>query len=322
MPKKDEHQPHHTAFQTFRRSILRGLALVLPPLLTVVILIWVANTIQRYILVPIERAARTSITWAIADIRPEIPGADPEDQTAQIGEKHFHRTENGQWIPWKVYNSVDSSLLHRDERMPASGGEIYERYVQENFLQREFTIPLAIMVFVLILFLAGRFVNVGMGRILWNTSEREILNRIPVIRNVYSSVKQVTDFLLSEREVQFTRVVAVEYPRKGIWSLGFVTSESMLDIHEAAGEPVLTVLVPTSPMPATGFTISVRKSETLELNITLDQALQFIVSCGVVVPAHQQTGSREVAVEIAEAVARHDAELAEAKSGPSSKLGG
>jgi uncharacterized membrane protein len=73
--------------------------------------------------------------------------------------------------------------------------------------------------------------------------------------------------------------------------MGFVTGESFLDIRNAADEPVLSVLMPTSPMPATGFTISVRKSETIDLNLTIDQAIQFCVSCGVVVPEHQQNKS-------------------------------
>jgi uncharacterized membrane protein len=73
-----------------------------------------------------------------------------------------------------------------------------------------------------------------------------------------------------------------------MWSIGFVTGESMLDIRSSANEPVLSVLMPTSPMPATGFTITVRKSETIDLDLTVDQAIQFVVSCGVVVPLHQQ----------------------------------
>lgn len=65
----------------------------------------------------------------------------------------------------------------------------------------------------------------------------------------------------------------------------------MLDIRRAAGEPVLSVLMPTSPMPATGFTISIPKSETVDLDITIDQAIQYCVSCGVVVPDHQSAKS-------------------------------
>ena len=100
-------------------------------------------------------------------------------------------------------------------------------------------------------------------------------------------MKQVTDFVFTERDIEFTRVVAVQYPREGIWSVGFVTGESMLTMRNVAAEPVLSVLMPTSPMPATGFTITVRKSETIDLDITIDQAIQFVVSCGVVVPTNQ-----------------------------------
>ena len=69
--------------------------------------------------------------------------------------------------------------------------------------------------------------------------------------------------------------------------MGFVTGEGLSSIHDAAGEPVLTVLIPYSPVPITGCTITVRKSECIDLNITFDQACQFIVSCGVVVPPQQ-----------------------------------
>jgi len=160
--------------------------------------------------------------------------------------------------------------------------------VQLRYLKRHVVIPVMVCLFVLLLYLLGKFIAAGIGRYLWSSFESRILSQLPVVRHVYSSVKQVTDFVFSEQDLQYTRVVAVEYPRKGAWSLGFVTGESMLDIRSAANEPVLSILMPTSPMPATGFTITVRKSETIDLNITLDQAFQFIFSCGVVVPPHQQ----------------------------------
>jgi uncharacterized membrane protein len=117
--------------------------------------------------------------------------------------------------------------------------------------------------------------------------ERGIL-RIPLVNKVYGSVKQVTDFAFSEREIEFNRVVAIQYPREGIWSLGFVTGNSMREITEATGEPMLSVLMPTSPMPMTGFTVNVKRSEAIDLNLTVDEAIQFIVSCGVVIPAQQR----------------------------------
>jgi uncharacterized membrane protein len=141
-------------------------------------------------------------------------------------------------------------------------------------------------VFVLLLYLLGKFLAAGIGRVFWNLFERGI-HRLPMVRNVYDSVKQVTDFVFDDREIEYTRVVAVEYPRKGVWSLGFVTGESLADIRSISGEPMLSLMIPSSPMSVTGYTITVAKSETIDLNLTMDQALQFVISCGVVVPAHQ-----------------------------------
>ena len=121
-------------------------------------------------------------------------------------------------------------------------------------------------------------------------SWKRVLVRVPLVRNVYSTVKQVTDFVLSDREVEFQRVVALEYPARRIVDAGFVTGEGMLDCAAEVREPMLTVLVPTSPVPAGGFTVMVtRKSSVIDLNLTIDQAVQFVVSCGVLIPPHQRT---------------------------------
>jgi len=176
-------------------------------------------------------------------------------------------------------------------------------FVERRYLRRYTVIPIFLCVFLMGLYLLGKFLAAGVGRFFWMQFER-VINQLPLVRNVYSSVKQVTDFMFSEREIEYTRVVAVEYPRKGIWSIAMVTGEGMLDIRCAANEPVLSVLVPTSPMPFTGFTVTVKKSETVDLNITIDQAFQFIVSCGVVVPTQQ----------IVEALAERDRTLGSTSS--------
>lgn len=285
-----------SGFYMFRRAVLRGLAIAAPPLLTIVIFIWIFATIQSYILVPIETTARSAIVWFIQDVHRDLPNVAPEASRAEYDSKIYRKTANGQWVPEKVYNFVYDNA--HDQPMPVSGYGVYEQYVQYRWLKRELTIPSLIAICLLALYFTGKFLAGGLGRMIWSASERHVMQRLPIIRNVYGSVKQVTDFLLNEQEIQFTRVVAVEYPRKGMWSLGFVTSESMLDIKDKAGEPVVTILIPTSPMPATGFTINAKKSETIELNISLDQAFQFIVSCGVVVPPQQQTQASPVAGQI------------------------
>jgi uncharacterized membrane protein len=208
------------------------------------------------------------------------------DTVARFGESAYRKLADGRWVLDEHYQQVRQ--LDAASKPPETSAEMYATYVQRKYLQRHVVVPIFLVIFLLTLYLLGKFLAAGMGRFFWVQFER-VISRLPLVRNVYSSVKQVTDFMFSERQIEYTRVVAVEYPRKGIWSLAMVTSESMLDIRSAANEPVLAVLIPTSPMPFTGFTITVKKSETIDLNITMDQAFQFIVSCGVVVPPHQMT---------------------------------
>ncbi|MEM6330707.1 MAG: DUF502 domain-containing protein [Planctomycetota bacterium] len=270
----------------FRRAVLRGLGVLLPPLLTIVIFLWVGNTVVTYMLEPVEQATESFLVWSGSDIRtaetlPEGALRDGLYVEAEGG-------KNAKYVPADVYADVKQRL--GSAPMPDTARGVYQTHVRQKWLQRRFVIPIFLGVLLLALYLLGKFLAAGIGRFFWNRFEL-VIDRVPLVRNVYSSVKQVTDFLFSDPDVgeNFTRVVAVEYPRKGIWTVAFVTGESMLDIESAANEPVMSVLIPTSPMPFTGFTITVKKSESVDLNLTIDQAFQFIVSCGVVVPPQQLT---------------------------------
>jgi uncharacterized membrane protein len=217
------------------------------------------------------------IVTAIWDVGTQRPAA------AHV--KSYQELGSGEWIPRHVYEVVKANP---GPALPQTAQGCYERYVDLAYLQRTMVVPVFLAVFVLVLYLLGKFFGAGIGRWLWSLFEG-LIERLPLIRNVYSSVKQVTDYVFDERRVGFNRVVAVEYPRHGIWAIAFVTGEGILDVRAAANEPVLSLLIPTSPVPGTGFTAMVRKSEILDLNMTVDQAIQYIVSCGVVVPPHQQT---------------------------------
>jgi len=274
------------ALDPFRRAVLRGLAVLLPPLLTIVIFLWVGNTVVNYLLEPMESGARSLLLGHFQGEILEQEQMGPEfvrDGTEETAHRSFVQTKDGRVLPAGIYDFV-----RREVRgpMPGSADEVIKVYVERRFLRRHTVIPVFLCVFLMVLYLLGKFLAAGIGRFFWMQFER-VIHQLPLVRNVYSSVKQVTDFMFSEREIEYTRVVAIEYPRKGIWTLAMVTGESLLDIRCAANEPVLSVLVPTSPMPFTGFTVTVKKSETVDLNITIDQAFQFIVSCGVVVPTHQ-----------------------------------
>lgn len=278
----DKKQP----FRPVRAAIFRGLGVVLPPLLTIAIFFWIGGIVQRYVYRPVTVAAREVILWGTADIRPAEgePQGNPR-KPVQLDGKSYRRVEAGDdrayYIPEDVYDFVREHP--RVESMPQGAKEIYRRYVELRWLQRYDVILVLLCGFVLLLYLLGKFMAAGAGVFVWGPFERGI-TRVPLVRNVYSSVKQVSDFLLSERNIEYSRVVAVEWPRKGVWCIALVTGSSLRDIQAAANEEVLSVLVCTSPMPMTGFTVTVKKSETIDLNISIDQAIQFVVSCGVVVP--------------------------------------
>lgn len=293
--------PKKRPMDPFRRAVLRGFGILLPPLLTIVIFLWVGATVNKYILAPLENGTRWVLLEYGSDIRtagsfPETAfpftadeSDDPakrDNSTASGLEKNYKRTADGKYVPEEVYDHVER--LRDGKVMPASAVEVYSVYHDDMTLRPEYVLPFFGALFILVVYLLGKFLAAGIGRFFWLQFET-LIHRLPVVRNVYSSVKQVTDFLFTDPDLEFTRVVAVEYPRKGIWTVAFVTGESMLDIESAANEPVMSVLIPTSPMPFTGFTITVKKSETVDLNLSIDQAFQFVISCGVVVPPQQLT---------------------------------
>jgi uncharacterized membrane protein len=287
---------------TFRRAVLRGLGVVMPPLLTLVLFIWAWNAIENYVLRPLETGIRYGVVWNFKDIRSVVPpGAILADKQKPMGGFTYNGvvyvpdSTGSRYLPQYVVGYVTENLDRLDpyQPLPATATAYWHRYVELRYLPRTIVVPVFLILFLAVLYFLGRIFTHGLGR--WLLTQFDgFINRLPVVSNVYGSVKQVTDFVFSDREIEFNRVVAIEYPRKGIWSIGFVTGQSMIDISAAANEPVLSVLMPTSPMPMTGFTVTVRKSEALDLNITIDQAIQFVVSCGVVVPAvqQQQTASR------------------------------
>jgi uncharacterized membrane protein len=267
------------AARPFRRAVLRGLAVLCPPLLTVLVIVWAINTTKSYFLEPVTHWTRESVVWCIADVRHEPGNA----KTVEVNGQEYRRLEDGTCIPASVYDVVQRQP---GQPPPVNGDDYYRRYVDLTYLRPYLTIPFFLSVFTLLLYFLGKFMAAGIGRFFVAMFDRTV-SRVPVVRSVYSSIKQVSDFLFSEHELKFTRIVAVEYPSKGIWTMGFVTNESFEEVEEAMREPVLVVLLPYSPIPHTGCTIVVRKSACLDLDITFDQACQFIISCGVVVPHHR-----------------------------------
>ena len=135
----------------------------------------------------------------------------------------------------------------------------------------------------LLLVFTGMLVSNIIGRSLVALWE-DLLNRIPFVRALYSGVKSFSTTILSNQGNSFKKVMLIEYPRKGIWSIGFQTAGDLPLISAHTGEPQVCVFIPTTPNPTSGFIVMVPRSQAIELDMSVDAAMKMIVTLGVVVP--------------------------------------
>jgi uncharacterized membrane protein len=120
----------------------------------------------------------------------------------------------------------------------------------------------------------------------------DLLNRIPLVRSIYSGVKGFTETLVSNKGGSFSKVVLVEYPRKGMWSIGFVTASDLPDINALTGDRQVCVYVPTTPNPTSGLIVYVPAAEVRETNMSVDAAMKMVVTMGIVMPPQNSLAAR------------------------------
>ncbi len=111
-----------------------------------------------------------------------------------------------------------------------------------------------------------------------------LLSRIPIVRSIYSSVKQVSDTVLSPSGQAFRKALLVQYPRSGVWTIGFQTGTPAHEVKAVVSVEMVSVYVPTTPNPTSGFFLMFPRHETIELEMSVDEALKYVVSMGVVAP--------------------------------------
>ncbi|MCY2965935.1 MAG: DUF502 domain-containing protein, partial [Planctomycetota bacterium] len=297
-PKK-----RHQSRASPKYFFIRGLAIILPPVLTLLILIWIGNTLYNYVIAPVNTVVRFAVAHlkygdeirtadSLVEPAPGLPalpewgrnyrvsheldqqlksvygvnplhtrGTVPEEQL--LNERFLHSVyvpigkelDPQNYVPLDDYNLVFKHLRPQPPPTTATGLSMEVAAAREFPTQWHLSL-LALSITILALYFLGRFLTARLGGWFFRWFEW-MLNRVPVVRNVYATVKQLTDFIFSEREVEFNRVVAVEYPRLGAWSLGFLTGDGLRECVNSAGEPLVSVLVPASPMPMGGFTVMV-----------------------------------------------------------------
>lgn len=150
-----------------------------------------------------------------------------------------------------------------------------------------FRIPgLGVVLTAIIVLVTGMIVTNLFGMQLYTIGER-ILQRIPLVRSIYAAVKQVTESMFSSGK-SFRKVVLVEYPRHGMWSLAFQTGSGAEEIRNKTGRDIANVFIPTTPNPTSGFFLMVPQEDVIELDMSVDDGLKLLLSVGVVVPEHRK----------------------------------
>lgn len=309
MPSDQPHIPERSFGKDFKTFFFRGLAILLPTVLTIWVLAFAYQFVNQKIAGPINSGVRAAVIqfteWPqptdndFIDIYEKLPNSrktawrdtlnsqvDAMDKGVPVGapkpsDKLTDTIKDSMRLEWQKSQEdiVFEARLHAFEKQ---WNDI--RVGQFRVLNL-----IGIILAIILIYIAGVLVTSFIGRRFYRMGENFIA-RVPLIRNVYPAVKQVTDFFFSsdaDEKVNFNRVVAVQYPRKGLWSVGLVTGDTMKLIEEVAGQRCLTVFVPSSPTPFTGYVITVPKSDTIDLPISVEEALKFAVSGGVVIPQNQ-----------------------------------
>lgn len=176
------------------------------------------------------------------------------------------------YLAWLLIGFVDNKVT----------GLIPDKYHPENYLP--FGMPgLGVLIFVVSLILVGAFTAGYVGRLFQRFSER-LLNRMPVIRGVYGAVKQILEAVLSKKSKSFREAVLVEYPRPGLWSIAFITGGTEGEVQSLIDDDVVNIFVPTTPNPTSGFLLFVPRKNTVPLNMSVEEAIKMVISCGIVTP--------------------------------------
>ena len=139
-----------------------------------------------------------------------------------------------------------------------------------------------VIVFLLLTFVG--FLTAGLvGRFVIRLGEK-IIARLPIIRSIYGALKQIFESILNSSSKSFREVVLIEYPRKGIWAIGFITGNTKGEVKSIRSEEMVNVFLPTTPNPTSGFLLFIPKDDIVELDMSVEDAIKLVVSAGMVVP--------------------------------------
>ena len=173
---------------------------------------------------------------------------------------------------------------------------IPDRYQPDELLG--FHVPgLGVILTIIVLLVTGILAANFVGRAFVGGWE-SLMDRIPVVRAIYSAAKNFAEVVFSDSSQSFKKVLLIQYPRKGLYSLAFQTSSELGEVQSRTGEEVVCCFLPTTPNPTSGFIIIVPKKDVIELDMEVDEALKMIISLGVVVPTWNNKKTAELPFEL------------------------
>ncbi|MBR3677083.1 MAG: DUF502 domain-containing protein [Alphaproteobacteria bacterium] len=166
--------------------------------------------------------------------------------------------------------------------------EVTKRLIPQQWKIGDFVpyaVPgLGLVLLLLLLLFIGMLTTGYIGKFFVRLGER-IIRKMPVISSIYSLLKQIFETFLSQKSRSFNEVVLVEYPRKGLWSIAFVSnSETGGEIDAKSGQKTLSIFVPTTPNPTSGFLIFVPEKDVIKLDMSVEDGIKYVISCGIVTP--------------------------------------
>jgi uncharacterized membrane protein len=176
------------------------------------------------------------------------------------------------YLAWLFISFVDSKVT---PLIPAP-------YNPETYLP--FAVPgLGLLILVLGLTMVGALTAGFMGRVWVRISER-MLARMPVIRNIYSAVKQIFETVLADQSAAFREAVLIEYPRRGMWAIGFITGRTKGEVQNVTQDECINVFLPTTPNPTSGFLLFVPRPDIIPLSMSVEEAIKMVISGGILTP--------------------------------------
>jgi len=156
------------------------------------------------------------------------------------------------------------------------------KYHYDNILPFEIPGIGLLIVFIMLTFIG--FLTAGIiGRYIIKLGER-IIARLPIIRSVYGALKQIFESVLKTSSKSFREVVLIEYPRKGIWAIGFITGDTQGEVQETSKDELVNVFLPTTPNPTSGFLLFVPRKDLRVLNMNVEEGIKMVISGGIVTP--------------------------------------